>query len=127
MSHWNQEELEQIAANDDLHIAPFREDGQTYGTPTWIWSVRVGDNLFVRAYNGTRSRWYQAAVSQKARRITAAGMTKQVTFEPTGDEARGEIDDAYRAKFGGSPFLEAMIGDRATAATVRVSPGEQST
>src|SRR5215203_6002659 len=22
--------------NDDLHISPFRDDGVTYGTPTWI-------------------------------------------------------------------------------------------
>jgi hypothetical protein len=36
----------------------------------------------VRGYNGQNSRWYQAAVRQKAGRITAAGMTKEVGFEP---------------------------------------------
>jgi hypothetical protein len=34
----------------------------------------------VRGYNGQNSRWYQAAVRQKAGRIIAAGMTKEVTF-----------------------------------------------
>jgi Uncharacterized protein conserved in bacteria (DUF2255) len=36
---WQKDELRKIAVADDLHIAPFREDGATYGTPTWIWSV----------------------------------------------------------------------------------------
>jgi hypothetical protein len=40
---WGKDELRRIAEADDLHIAPFREDGSTYGTPTWIWSVVVDD------------------------------------------------------------------------------------
>jgi len=40
---WSQDTLRKIAEADDLHIAPFREDGETYGTPTWIWSVAVDD------------------------------------------------------------------------------------
>lgn len=44
-------DIQQIAAADDLHIAPFREDGKTYGTPTWIWNVAVNNELYVRAYN----------------------------------------------------------------------------
>ena len=35
--------------SDDLHVAPFREDGKTSGTPAWIWSVVVGDALYLRA------------------------------------------------------------------------------
>src|SRR5262245_25412820 len=61
MSTWLKDELQKIAEADDLHISPFREDGATYGAPTWIWSVPVGDALYVRAYNGKNSRWYQAA------------------------------------------------------------------
>jgi hypothetical protein len=67
-------ELKQIDKADDLKIAPFREDGKTYGTPTWIWEVVVDGQLYVRAYNGVDSRWYQSALQQKAGRIIAAGM-----------------------------------------------------
>ena len=67
MATWEKDELRKIAEADDLHIAPFREDGVTYGTPTWIWSVTVGHALYVRGYNGTESRWYQAALRQKGR------------------------------------------------------------
>ena len=32
MSNWTETERKKIAAADDLHISPFREDGVTYGT-----------------------------------------------------------------------------------------------
>lgn len=121
MSKWSKDELRRIAETDDLHISPFREDGKTYGTPTWIWSVVVGDALYVRAYNGQNSRWYQAALQQKAGRTTAAGMTKEVTFEQVNGAINDRIDGAYKAKYHGSPYLKPMISSRARSATVRVT------
>ena len=116
-----QEEIIQIAQKDDFHIAPFREDGVTYGTPTWIWSVMVDNNLYVRAYYGIKSRWYQAAMKQKAGKIETAGMVKKVQFETITDSSLNEkIDEAYRAKYSDSPYLNSMISERAKAATVRV-------
>ena len=94
----------------------------TYGTPTLIWSVAVDDALYVRGYNGQNSRWYQAAVRQKAGRIIAAGVTKEVTFEPVVGPINNRIDDAYRAKYHGSSYLSPMIGARPRAATVKVMP-----
>src|ERR671926_1806768 len=127
MSKWKKDELQSIAETDDLHISPLREDGVTYGTPTWIWSVAVGGELYVRAYNGQNSRWYGAAMRQKAGRIIAAGMTKEVSFEPVEGTINDRIDDAYREKYKGSPYLAPMIGARARSATVRVTPrGEDS-
>ena len=124
MNTWSKDELRKIAEADDLHIAPFREDGMTYGTPTWIWSVAVGDALYVRAYNGRDSRWYRAVVRQKAGRITAAGMTREVTFEAVEGPINDSIDDAYREKYHDSPYLSPMIGPRARSATVKVMPRE---
>jgi hypothetical protein len=127
-SKWSKEELRRIAEADDLHIAPFREDGVTYGTPTWIWSVAVDDGLYVRPYNGQDSRWYQAAVRQRAGRILAGGRAKEVAFEPVGgagsERMNDRIDEAYRAKYDGSPYLDPMIGRRARSATIRIMPRE---
>jgi len=120
MSAWPKEELRKISETDDLHISPFREDGKTYGTPTWIWSVVVDDALYVRGYNGQKSSWYQAAVRQGAGRITAAGMTKEVTFEPVEGAINDRIDAAYRAKYKGSPYVSPMLGARARSATVKI-------
>jgi hypothetical protein len=124
MTAWPKDELRKIAKTDDLHISPFREDGKTYGTPTWIWSVVVDDSLYVRPYNGKNSPWYKAAVGQKAGRITAAGMTKNVSFEPADDAINDRIDEAYRAKYNGSPYLKPMIAAQVRYATVKVSPRE---
>jgi hypothetical protein len=119
---WRQDELRKIAAADDLHIAPLRDDGATYGTPTWIWSVAVDGELYVRAYNGKDSRWHKAAMRQKAGRISAAGMTKDVAFQPVEGPVNDRIDDAYRAKYHANAYLDPMIGARARAATVRITP-----
>ena len=80
MSAWSKDELRKIAEADDLHVSAFRDDGVTYGTTTS--GPSRNDALYVRAYNGQRSRRYQAATRQKAGRITAAGITKDVLFEP---------------------------------------------
>ena len=122
MTTWSKDELRRIAETDDLHIAPFRQDGRTYGTPTWIWSVVVDGELYVRSYNGQSGRWYQAALKKKSGRITAAGMTKEVDFEPVTGSINDSIDDAYRSKYAASPYLKPMIGARARAATVRIMP-----
>ena len=117
---WPKDELGRIAATDDLHIAPLRDDRVTFGTPTWIWSVVTEGELYVRGYNGQKSRWYQAAIKQKAGRITAAGMTRDVAFEAVDGPVNDRIDDAYRAKYAASPYLAPMISARARAATVRI-------
>jgi hypothetical protein len=126
MAEWPQDELRKIAEADDFHIAPLREDGATFGTPTWIWSVAVDGALYVRAYNGTASRWLRAALRQKAGRIIAAGMTKEVAFEAVDGPINDHIDDAYRTKYRESPYLSPMISDRARAATVKVMPRDFS-
>jgi hypothetical protein len=113
MIPWSKDELRRIAEADDLHISPLREDGVTYGTPTWIWSVVVDDTLYVRGYNGQKSRWYQEAVRQRAGRIIAAGLTKEVTFEATDGPINDRIDDAYPAKYHASSYLSPMISGRA--------------
>lgn len=119
---WEQNQLDRIVQADDLHIAPLREDGKTPGTPTWIWCVQVDGELYVRAYNGTASRWYQAAVKRRAGLIKAAGMTLDVAFEPVSGAIDDAIDDAYKAKYQASPYLRPMISERARAATVKVVP-----
>jgi len=122
METWPKVELDRIAAADDLHIAPFRDDGTTYGTPTWIWSVVVDGALYVRAYNGTNSRWHKAAIGQKAGRITVAGLTREVQFEAVEGPVNDRVDDAYRSKYAASSYLAPMIGSRARAATIRIDP-----
>ena len=120
MITWSKDELHKIAETDDLRVSPFCEDGKSYYTPTRIWSVAVDRALYVRADNGQDSRWYQAAVRQKAGRIMGAGIIKEVTFEPVDGLIDDLVDDAYRAKYNHSPCLSWILGPRARSATVRV-------
>ncbi len=122
MTPWPADDLARIAATDDLHIAPFRSDGTTTGTPTWIWSVVVDGRLFVRAWNGTRSRWYRSAIAQRGGQITAAGTTFDVTFAPADASLQAQIDDAYRTKYAGSSYLPPMVASGPQAATVEITP-----
>jgi hypothetical protein len=48
-----------------------------------------------------------------AGRITAAGMTKEVSFEPVEGPINDSVDEAYRAKYRSSPYLAPMLGARA--------------
>jgi hypothetical protein len=116
------DELTRIDEADDLKISPLRDDGLTYGTPTWIWAVMVDGNLYARAYSGIASRWHKAALKQKVGHIHAAGMVKDVSFEPIYDRnIENSIDEAYKEKYNGSPYLAAMVSTRAQSATVKIT------
>lgn len=118
---WNHDVLSNIDVADDLKIAPYHPDRQTTGTPTWIWAVVVENRLFVRAYSGMASRWYQAALSQRAGRVFAAGQVFGVTFSPETDAGMMQkIDAAYRRKYAQNRYVSAMISARAAAATVEI-------
>jgi hypothetical protein len=57
---------------------------------------------------------------QKAGRITAAGLTKEVPFEAAEAPIKDLIDEAYRAKYHGSPYLGPRISARPRSATIKV-------
>ena len=53
-------------------------------------------------------------------------MTKEVAFELVEGSINDLIDDAYRAKYHGSPYLRPMVGAHARSATVKVMPRENN-
>ncbi|WP_261809344.1 DUF2255 family protein [Levilactobacillus humaensis] len=124
MKKWTTERLRAFATADDLRISPFYSDGQTYGTPTWIWSVVVGEHLYVRAWNGQRSSWYHSAIDQRAGRIYLAGRTFQVGFLPVINDAElaTRIDTAYRQKYQDSTYVQPMLQAGPQSATVEILP-----
>jgi hypothetical protein len=122
MTAWDPQHLEKIGSTDDFHISPYRDDGTTPGTPTWIWSVVVDTDVYVRAYNGTASRSHRAALRQGAGRIRASGLDLEVSLTPIEGEINDRIDAAYSEKYASSPYLPPMISTRARAATVRIDP-----
>ncbi|WP_017547479.1 DUF2255 family protein [Salinicoccus carnicancri] len=121
---WRTEQLEQFKEADDMHVSPFYNDGRTLGTPTWIWSVVVEGHLYVRAYNGQDSRWYQSAKVQQAGQIQLAQQTFDVKFKPVENDKTldEEINRAYQDKYGESPYLPPMLKEGPVSATVEILP-----
>ena len=122
MTEWSADQLAKIEENADLFVSPFREDGTTSGTPTQTWALVVDGKVYVRAANGQESRWYQAAITQKAGRVRVRGTFIDVAFEDAGTDDEAAIDAAYNAKYPGSSAVPVMTGPGPKAASVRISP-----
>lgn len=122
MSQWPDDTIHAFAASNDLHVAPFRPDGVTPGTPTWVWSVVVDDRLFVRPWHGLDSRWYGAAIKQRAGQITVDGVTFDVNYAQLRDAKLSDrIDAAYSKKYADSHYLAPMIDGGPKEATVEIT------
>jgi hypothetical protein len=122
LGSWSKDDLRAITENDDLYVSPFREDGTTYGTPTQTWALVVEGDVYVRAANGQESRWYRAAMGQKAGRVRVADTYYEVTFERADDDVSDAIDAAYEAKYPGSTAVPIMLGEGPKSASVRIAP-----
>ncbi|MGJ0184399.1 DUF2255 family protein [Corynebacterium glyciniphilum] len=122
MGTWTDRELQSFSSADDFYISPYRDDGVTYGTPTFIWSVVADGELYVRPYNGADSRWYRSAMTQGGGCIRILGVEHEVEFAPADAAVFDTVDDAYRTKYTDSPYLPPMIAEGPRVATVRVTP-----
>lgn len=122
MPRWNTKTLEAIASSDDFHLAPYREDGATPGTLIWVWAVVVDDCVYVRTSN-FESRWFAAAMRERAGVIRTATYSGPVTFAPVADEAlKDRVDEAFAAKYGQDRYFSPDLLERSRGHIARVDP-----
>jgi hypothetical protein len=124
MTAWTSEELNKIETADELQIASLRRD-DTLRRPVTIWVVRVGDDLYVRAYLGRGSPWFRGALTRHAGHIQSGGVDKDVTFVEEADPViNDQIDLAYRTKYRhqDARYVDPMVVTRARAATLKLVP-----
>ncbi len=125
MTSWTRHDLERIGAADELQLATFKKDG-TRSMPVVIWVVRVGGELYVRAYRGRETAWFRHTQRRPEGCIVAGGVTKEVTFVDTSsDEAlNNEIDAAYQSKYRrySATYVDPMIAPQARATTLKLVP-----
>ena len=124
MPAWTTSDLDTIGAADEIDIAPRRPDGTT-GRFVTIWDVRVGDDVFIRSFHGPDGHWYRATQTTGEGRVRVAGVEHDVIFEPASDTDSQAIDDGYRAKYGRSGYVDAMVTPTAIAATLRIVPNDK--
>jgi hypothetical protein len=121
MPTWTDPQLNTIGAAAEIDIAPLRRDG-TLGRFVTIWVVRVGDDVFVRSFHGPDGHWYLATRATGRGRIRVAGVDHDVAFDPAPDADAPAVDAAYRAKYGRSSYVDAMVTFAASATTLRLTP-----
>lgn len=121
MTNWTKQELDE-ANKEDLYIAAPNEDG-TMHTPTWIWMVEVNGDLYCRSYNGVNGTWFTAAKRAGHGRAKFGAVDRAVNFEFIDDtEVNAAIDEAYKVKYAGSPYLDGPLSERMQRATVKLVP-----
>ncbi|MEU5088392.1 DUF2255 family protein [Streptomyces sp. NPDC021356] len=117
MNTWSPEDLALLAAHDSLVLTA--GDGDRDGVE--IGMVVVHGALYVRAYRGVRSRWYQAAREHGRGRIRVGTVAREVLLETGAAGAAAEIDAAYRTAYG-TPAAALVASPGARAATIRIHP-----
>ncbi len=125
MPTWTSDELNKIGKAEELDLLSMRQDG-TLRKPVTIWVVRVGDDLYVRAYKGTNGPWFRGTQTRHEGRIRAGGVEKDVTFVDVGSDStvNDQIDAEYRRKYRGysANVLDPMLTPTARPATLKLVP-----
>jgi hypothetical protein len=128
MTGWSGEQLDRIAAVDELKISTRKSDG-SLRRPIPIWVVRHGDALYVRSYRGEDAVWYRSARANDRGHVSAGGVEADVIFiRVTEDDVNAEVDAAYRDKYSryGPRFLDPMVASRARMTTLKLTPSSAS-
>jgi hypothetical protein len=120
---WSPQDLQSIAASEELQLASRRPDGSLRPFVT-MWVVRAGDDLYVRSAYGPGNPWYRRATASGAGRIRAGGIERDVSFAQAAAEAQDDIDAAYHAKYDqyGPRIVGSVVGPGAHRVTVRLVP-----
>lgn len=107
----------------EIEISSYRKDG-TLRRWVPIWSVRVGDEIYLRSAFGVDGGWYKWAKIKGVGRVRVAGTEADVTLVPdTGSELQAQVDTAFETKYrGGGEALQIMVTEPARSATVRLDP-----
>ena len=127
MTTWTSDELDKIAAAEELQIASVRRDG-TLRNPVTIWVIRHGDDLYVRSVNGRTSAWFRSIQMRHQGRIRAGGVDKDVTFVDADPDLNDQIDAAYRTKYRryAASIIRSIVSPEARSTTIKLVPRSTS-
>jgi len=120
---WTADELVRIGGAEELQVSSIRPDG-TLRPYVTIWTVRVGDDIYIRSAYGSENPWFVRAKASGTGRIRAGGIEKDVTFAPAASDVHADIDAAYHAKYDrfGPRIVGTVVGSQAAQNTFRLLP-----
>jgi hypothetical protein len=123
--NWTPDELERLAAEDEIDLASFRRDGSAR-SPVTMWMVIDEGDVYVRAVKGVDGPWYRHLRGTDRARVTGAGVDTEVAVEDAGeDPALGRrLDAAYRAKYSryAAGTVRSVVTPAAKGSTLRLVP-----
>ena len=123
MSAWTQDELRKVGPAEELGVASRRSDG-TMRRYVTVWTVRVGDDIYIRSAYGPDNPWYRRALASGEGRMRAGGIERDVEFAAVDPSAQDSIDAAYHAKYDrhGRRLVATVVGAHAHQVTIRLIP-----
>jgi hypothetical protein len=120
VSAWTEDQLRRVGGAQELQIAPVRRNGTLRGRTT-IWTVRAGDDLYVRAAYGPDTGWHRVARTSRQARVWAGAVEADVDLEDAEGDLLDEVDEAHREKYGRhSSIVDGITNDQARATTLRL-------
>ncbi|WP_432789502.1 DUF2255 family protein [Brevibacterium sp. K11IcPPYGO002] len=124
MAAWTEDELNRINAETYFTVGATLPDGTTPKNVD-IWSVPVGERIFIRSFNGTQGKWYGPALETGRGRISAGGVEKEVRFVPVDSEdekTNQAVDDSFLKKYADSKYSVTMSTEPVRRNTLEVVP-----
>ena len=124
-SPWNPETLAALADAIEVDVTPFAADGSPRASRT-IWSIGVGDELYVRSWKGPTAVWFRDAIAshQGSIEVTGGCASQLVTFEEVDAAApiQKEISATFLSKYGRFDEAAAMNEQGPLESTLRLLP-----
>src|ERR1700738_1618087 len=109
-----------LAKREEIVIGFTRSDGSKGSTP--IWDVEVDGELYVRSGGGLQGGWYRRLRHNPEGEVRAGRDVYPVHVEPVGDVVlQARVTEAYRAKYGYSPFARPFFQPDSIAATLHLT------
>jgi hypothetical protein len=124
-STWNPETLAALGNAHEVDVTPFAADGSRRPSRT-VWSIRVGDELYVRSWKGRQAVWFRDALATHHGQVavTGGGASQLVTFEEVDAAApvQHPISATYLTKYAADGYAAAMNEQGPLESTLRLIP-----
>jgi len=124
-SPWKPETLAALGEAMEVDVTPIDRDGTRRASRT-IWSIRVGDELYVRSWKGRRAVWFQDALATGLGElaVTGGGASQLVTFDEVDAAApvQRQISATFLTKYAGLDETASMNEQGPLESTLRLVP-----
>ena len=122
---WNPAVLAALADALEVDVTPIDADGSRRAGRT-VWSIGVGDELYLRSWKGRGAVWFQDALAtgQGELAVTGGGASQLVTFEEVDAAApvQTQISATFLTKYAADRYASTMNEQAPLESTLRLIP-----